>query len=171
MISDAHISDCGHYRYSLVRIWNDVPNPRILAIGALNPSTADAKKNDATIRKEIALGHYLNFDGLLKWNIYGFRETSPQKLFAAACDIIGPLNTEWAILQLLRKYNCSSTVIAWGTNATKKYAERIKTRGQHVADYLRAHNITLYCLGTNKDGSPKHPLYLPMNTTLELWPR
>ena len=49
--SGAEISDCGKYRWKLWRIWDD-SKPKILWI-MHNPSTADAEKDDPTIRRII----------------------------------------------------------------------------------------------------------------------
>ena len=49
MFQDAKISSDGKYRYSLVREW-DKEKPKVLFIG-LNPSTADEKTDDPTIRR------------------------------------------------------------------------------------------------------------------------
>ena len=48
MHSSAIFSDCGRYRYSLSRRWENGEN--CVFVG-LNPSTADSAKNDATVRK------------------------------------------------------------------------------------------------------------------------
>lgn len=42
----AVISDCGRYRYELGRRWDDGP---LLEFDMLNPSTANAERNDPTI--------------------------------------------------------------------------------------------------------------------------
>jgi len=49
LIRTAHISDCGRYRYSLTRVW-DPGLPRA-TFCMLNPSKADAKVDDHTVRK------------------------------------------------------------------------------------------------------------------------
>jgi hypothetical protein len=50
-MSGAEFSPCGDYRYSLWRMWSEEENaPRVMFIG-LNPSTADATRNDPTIRR------------------------------------------------------------------------------------------------------------------------
>ena len=49
----AIFSDCGRYRYLLKRCWTEGP---ISVFIGLNPSTADADSDDATVRKCIALG-------------------------------------------------------------------------------------------------------------------
>ena len=43
---EAHFSDCGKYRYYLMRQWSDLPMAMVVG---LNPSTADAEDDDPTI--------------------------------------------------------------------------------------------------------------------------
>ncbi len=52
MIKDAIFSPCGQYRYSLSRVW-DESKPYALFIG-LNPSYADAEKDDRTLSRCIS---------------------------------------------------------------------------------------------------------------------
>lgn len=49
MKTDAKISECEKYRYSLRRIWDE--NKSRVAFIALNPSTADEVNNDKTIER------------------------------------------------------------------------------------------------------------------------
>jgi hypothetical protein len=172
MVSSADISDCARYRYNLVRIWNKGPaRPRMVAFVALNPSTADATVNDQTIRKEIAFAKAWGMDGLLKLNLYAWRETSPKKLFDASRnhDIIGPRNSADFIHVQIFAFNCEFMVAGWGTNANKNYASRIASRGQEVTEILRAADIKMHCLKLNQDGSPQHPLYIPLSQPLQPW--
>lgn len=173
LTSSADISDCGRYRYNLVRIWNSVGSqrPRMLAFVALNPSTADATINDPTIRKEIAFAKAWGMDGLLKLNLYAWRETSPKKLFDASRnhDIIGPRNSADFMHAQIFTFRCEFVVAAWGTNANKNYASRIASRGQEVTERLRADGVKMHCLKRNTDGSPQHPLYIPLSQTLQPW--
>ena len=172
MVSAADISECGKYRYSLTRVWRNFEKPRMVAFGALNPSTADALINDQTIRKEIAFGKLWGMDGLLKWNCYAWRETSPAKMFEASrrgFDIIGPRNMAENIVDLVKKHNCEFVVVGWGTNANRNLASRIASRGQEITERLRAAGIPMVCLAINKDGSPQHPLYIPLNASLQPW--
>ena len=48
MVRHALMSNCGQYRYELTRIWD--PSRSVLTWCLLNPSTADAKIDDHTIR-------------------------------------------------------------------------------------------------------------------------
>ena len=60
---NATISDCQKYRYALSRTWDD-KNNTILFI-ALNPSTADEKNDDPTIRKCINYAKKWGYGSLL----------------------------------------------------------------------------------------------------------
>ena len=58
--------------------------------------------------------------------------------------------------------NADRVIAAWGTlpKPLRRYAD----------DVVRALRGTpIYCMGKTKDGSPRHPLYLPATATLELW--
>lgn len=44
-----------------------------------------------------------------------------------------------------------------------------KERVQEVAKLFKGVGANLYCLGTTKDGSPKHPLYIKGDKQLEPW--
>jgi hypothetical protein len=69
----ATISQCGLYRYDLWRRW-DSSIPGVAFIG-LNPSTADAEKDDPTIRKCVAYAKKWGFGSLCMLNLFAFRAT------------------------------------------------------------------------------------------------
>ena len=60
--NDAVISDCSKYRYLLRRTW-DHSKPRLLYV-MLNPSTADARNDDATIRSCVRLASGLGYGSI-----------------------------------------------------------------------------------------------------------
>lgn len=67
----------GDYRYRLGRYW-DNKKRNVLFIG-LNPSTADAYEDDATIRRLIGFSKDWGFGGLTIVNLFAYRSTDPKK--------------------------------------------------------------------------------------------
>lgn len=150
-LQSAVIDPTGVYRYLLTRQWSEAPP---LVIGALNPSTADAEKNDATIRKEIGFAMRWGFGGIVKWNLYGLRSTDPNELLRHP-EPIGPENDQHIIAAC---FGQPWVLAAWGSH------KAARTRAPHVVKMLRDMGVTLKCLGLSKDGYPWHPLYIPYET-------
>lgn len=156
MKKTAEISACGKYRYELTRVW-DESKPMVCFIG-LNPSTADAEKDDATIRKCIGFATRWGYGGLLMLNVFAFRTVSPKVLKAAAKngdDVIGD-NRGPKILNRIKNHAITHVVACWGQHAGQ--------RGIDVASWWPE---PLECLGRCRDGSPRHPLMLAYSTSLE----
>jgi len=157
MERSATISPCNSFRYDLVRIW-DKSLPKLMIIG-LNCSTADAIKNDPTVRREIVFGMDLGFGSLYKANLFAFRTPSP-KVMKKAEDPIGPKNDD-AIFEMAK--NAHTIVAAWGTHGS--YLDR----DVHVLTMLMMHKFPIYCFGLTDGGFPKHPLYVKASTKLQPW--
>lgn len=153
--SDAIISDCGAYRYLLRRVW-DRSKPRALFV-MLNPSTADAKKDDATIRSCIRLSKALGFGSFEVVNLFSFRATKPKDLVAAKTRV-GP---EQEAITLAALSRCDIVICAWGSHALGR------SHSSFLLQTILAHKPAVYCLGMSDSGAPKHPLYLPTGTQLE----
>lgn len=157
-MSFAHISDDGLYRYRLERLWDD-GRPIALFV-MLNPSTADAMIDDPTIRRCIGFAKTYGMGGIEVVNLYALRATNPKHLWTAS-DPVGPLNDEIVEHALqMRARHGGLTVAAWGANAKPDRVE-----------WFRSVSLGAHCLGSNKDGSPKHPLYLAAATALDPWPK
>lgn len=144
------------YRYRLSRVWN--PAKESLVWIMLNPSTADARKDDPTIKRCIQFSINQSFGGLVVVNLFALRATDPKDLELAR-DPIGPDNDAHLQQVLASK---SRVCCAWGN-----IPARFKKREAEVLTLLR--DRTLYCLKKNQDGSPAHPLYLAGNLTLSLY--
>lgn len=182
MISDADISACGRYRYTLTRIWNDprqqgfgpAAQTSMIGFAGLNPSVADAKRNDHTILKEIAFGKEWNYDGLFKINMYPWRETDPARLLEAwnrkdGPSIIGDTGFPSLVTEM-KMMGIRVVICAWGTHSNRQFNLALQDRGRVFAEVAKADGLKLMCLGKNKDGSPKHTLYLPLKRPWEPWP-
>lgn len=154
-----NFSPCRTWRYTLERQVS-LCEGTLLVMG-VNPSTADEKKNDPTIRKDIGFAERWGFGQLLKGNLFGFRSTDIRGLTGAE-DAVGPENDYW----LQKMVNQADLiVVAWG--ATGKLPPRLRNRWRDFV--LLAAPRNLYCLGVNADGSPLHPLYAPYDSERRLW--
>lgn len=153
--SGAWISDDGLYRYRLWRTWAEELRPMVFVM--LNPSTADATTDDPTIRRCIGFAKREGCGGIQVVNLYALRATKPLHLLDHP-DPEGPENSmAWA--EVL--YDGAVPVAAWGANALLP--------GLPESEALTSSSPAWYCLGTTKDGAPRHPLYVPADQPLERW--
>ncbi len=162
---DAWITHDGLYRYWLKRVLRPVDSAIVLAgrvvFVMLNPSTADAKIDDATIRRCMGFAFAWRFRELMVVNLFGWRATDPDELLAAA-DPAGPENRR-AILSVCR--GGTLHVAAWG-----HIAGRLSGTAEEVAGVLKEKGYNLKCLGVTKDGQPRHPLMLKKSAKPVDWP-
>ena len=149
---DALISPCGKYRYWLTRRWAD--GPALLPIVMLNPSTADAAVDDPTIRRCMSFARREGFGGVFVINLFAFRATSPDDMRASA-DPVGPDNDYWTIRVLKGARAINIPILAaWGAHGDHR------SRANYVRGMANMHGARLTCLGTTKQGHPRHPLYV-----------
>jgi hypothetical protein len=152
MTRAAILSPCGAFRYLLQR----GDGPRCAVIGN-NPSTAVADADDPTSRKLGGFARDWGYPAYDLFNIGAGRATDP-KDWAAMPDPYGPDNDFY--LSLAAHYPL--IVVAWGNLAPPEAVRR-------TVSILTASGAELYCLGTNANGSPKHPLYVPYSAVLRPW--
>lgn len=150
IITGAEFSSCGLYRYRLWRHWGPADSPPAMFL-MLNPSTADERANDPTVERCQRRSVEMGFHGLVVGNIFALRSTDPNRLYAPGIDPVGADN-DAAILSMAR--SAAIVICAWGTHG------KLNKRGETVLEMIRQAGITPLCLGQNRDGSPKHPLYL-----------
>jgi hypothetical protein len=153
MLRSADLSTCGQYRYSLTREWSQ-SGGLVLFIG-LNPSTADAMKDDPTIRRCASFAEAWGYGGLLMANLFAYRATDPADMLDVL-DPVGPTND--ACLRRMAS-KARLVVAAWGTHGTHLGRDA----------QVRAMLPRLHYLRLTKDGHPGHPLYLPGHLTPTLW--
>lgn len=147
LIRRASISHCKAYRYSLVREWSR--HGQLVIIG-LNPSTADHRCDDPTVRRCIRFAKSWGFGKLVLVNLFAYRSTDPAVL-TLVDDPVGPRNDQ-SIRQAV--HAADLVVVAWGNRGD------LLNRHLDILSWLPAP----HCLGTTKSGFPRHPLYLRRDT-------
>lgn len=162
-IKAASISSCGTYRWTLSRIWGEGPLATWLM---LNPSTADGKHDDPTIKRCIHFTRAWGYPGFVVVNLYPFRSSSPAALWKWAdwksngpdwyardaifhnCDVV----EKWARAAALR-------VVAFGAQPVERdqgWLEVCLEAFGQPSDI--GADEALYCLGTSTSGQPLHPM-------------
>lgn len=116
-----------------------------------NPSTADAETDDATERRGWGFSNVWGYGKFVFVNTNPFRATDPKKARVPDETTLAA-NDLW----LIHHAQAASVVVcAWGTNADPILAAR-------ATRIVRAKaNVPVCALALTKNGTPKHPLYLP----------
>lgn len=160
MHKEATLSECGTYRYNLVRRWGD--GPALLWV-MLNPSTADAEVDDPTIRRCIGFARGSGRNAIEVVNLYALRSPSPADLWKHP-NPIGPCNDAAISAAIRRAADAGGAMVvaAWGGNAKRERAEAVMRILTDATD--------VYALGQDKDGrpTPGHPLYIPGSRPLSI---
>lgn len=143
----AIISQCGKYRYRLWRKWAESERMPVLWI-MLNPSTADASVDDATIRRCMRFSELWGFGAMWVGNLFAWRSTDPMALWGMSePERIGPDNERHLIGMA---HESEKIVCAWGnhggTTPWLNYRKDVFCPGGR------------WLLGRTGDGSPAHPL-------------
>ncbi len=156
----AQISECGRYRQSLSRNWTPSGSePRAILFIGLNPSVADAEVSDPTCHRELTFARTWGYTRYLKGNILDWRATSPRDLPHDPFVARSPRNIQ---VLLGMAFHAELIVMATGNVPAQFAAIEEETR-----EILRAPNRPFMCLGRNKTGYARHPLYLRKDTMLE----
>lgn len=157
--SHAVISECGRYRYSLVRQWAHVTNAdRLLCWILLNPSTADASTDDPTLRRCRNFARAWGYPGIEIVNLFALRSTDPRALLDAE-DPVGPDNDQH-IAAAAKRASGGLVLAGWGAWPLAK--ERV----QAVVSMI---GFSPHCIGTTAGGAPRHPLYAPKTAEPRPW--
>ena len=157
----AIISTCNQYRYRLERKVQD--DGIIFAYFGINPSTADALIDDATVRKWIGFTKVNHGRRFIVGNVFAFRSTDVDKL-AVASDPIGEENDKHidSIIQ-----DADVLVPCWGN--LSKVPRSLQYRLDDVLNKLVNSGKPVMTFGLTKGGDPKHPLMLGYATNLVDW--
>ncbi len=146
MIREAKFCEAKKNRYFLKRKWNN--SKGLLLYIMLNPSLADEKKDDPTIRRLINFTKKFDYGGFLVGNIFTIITPNPKELDKSKG--MSDKNFE-EIIKLVNKVD--QIVYAWGSSIEEP-------------QLLKKIVLSPKCFGKNLNGTPKHPLYLPSQTKL-----
>lgn len=157
----AIISPCGKYRYRLERtVGMDGP---VYAFFGINPSTADASMDDATVRKWIGFTKAWGGSRFIVGNVFAYRSTDVKALAHvedAFGDDIGDHTTD--IIN-----DADILVPCWG--CISKVPPRLQFAFDVLMDALVSSGKPVRHFGLTKAGDPKHPLMLGYDTPLLDW--
>ncbi|MGP9820048.1 DUF1643 domain-containing protein [Salinarimonas sp. NSM] len=149
-------SPCGTYRYRLERPADGASaEAPPVAFVMLNPSTADAERDDPTIRRVRLLARGFGYGPIVVANLYALRATDPRAL-AAHPDPVGPDNA--AHLAAIAA-QAGDVVCAWGNHADPE-------RARAALALLAGAGARLWHLGPTRSGAPRHPLYVPRDVRM-----
>jgi len=169
----ATISPCGRYRYDLRRkldVFSGRAKGRTVVWLMLNPSTADAVKDDQTLRKVLGFSSRWNYEHVVVVNLFAYRATDPREMIEVAhahksrTGLIDPVGLDNDRHILAAAAEAELIVCGWGAHARR-------------ADPLRAGEVMskldrskLRCLKLTAAGDPGHPLTLPYYLPLRSFP-
>lgn len=130
-----------------------------LFVIGLNPSTADDKKPDRTIRRVMGFAEGNGFDSFVMLNLYPQRATKPTDLEKQIdLEILNKNIVE--ILNAISEIPNPTILAAW--SATISVRGYFKECIQRLCVATKDKNINWRKLGeSTKEGHPRHPLYAP----------
>ncbi len=158
----AVISECGKYRYRLEREVDAIGGGPVYAFFGVNPSTADATVDDATVRKWIGFVKRWSGRRFVVGNVFPYRATDIRTL------------PDWNVLALRRGENdkhlkeiardADVLVPCWGSR--DKLPKEMRPWLERTWQILRLQDKPMKCFGITNSGDPKHPLMLGYDTPL-----
>lgn len=126
----------------------------------LNPSRADAERDDATLRRLGALARSWGHGRLLVLNLFARVSREPAQLRRCA-EPVGEHNAAWL-----------ATALAWLASQPKAaegppprlwlgwgQGGQLHDRHRQVLDGLQCWRGDVVCVGLTRQGQPRHPLY------------
>lgn len=162
----AIISPGGTYRYQLDRFVRATGGPTYAFFG-INPSTADAEIDDATVRKWAGFVSRWGGRRFIVGNVFSYRATDVKELDRANrshCPLQGPLH--WAYLFDIIEA-ADILVPCWGSS--KKVDRNLRPLIGELLQILLKSGKPVKHFGLTDGGDPKHPLFLPYDTPLLPW--
>lgn len=148
---DACFSSCGRYRWWLERRW-DPQRPTLLFIG-LNPSRADAQRDDPTLRRLQTFARRWGYGRLEVLNLFAWIAASPA-LLRRCSDPVGAANDHWLEQRLGVLPAGGALWLGWGNGG------RWRGRDRAVLQRLAPLAWPQLVIGLTTSAQPRHPLYV-----------
>lgn len=181
MGAEAAFSRCRRYRWWLRRRWRET-GPTLLFLG-LNPSSANGRQDDPTLRRLIRFAEGWGYGALEVLNLFAWISTDPANL-RFATEPVGRSNDAWIRRRVRQLQQCDAAAITppmlSGTQKDRgdEQAEvsrkpdatlplwlgwgnggRWLGRDERVLLLLNRLPVRLLCLSQTASGRPRHPLY------------
>lgn len=161
MTGTARFSACGTYRWWLERCW-DPERPPLLFIG-LNPSRADAERDDPTLRRLLAFARSWGYGRLEVLNLFARITPSPAVLRRSTAPV-GAENDRWLQERVMAVASVSGALwLGWGNcGALHRRDQQVLRRLACWTGVPEAAALTVpwLTLGLTALGQPRHPLYV-----------
>ncbi len=150
------------YRYLLTRSLDVDPAAAGLPAGVtfigLNPSKADERADDPTIKRCIGFARRWGAPRLNVVNVSPLVATCPVDLRAAGLEPEGVIARNLEHVASVTRRG-EMVIAAWGVLGAAE------GRDARMMELLRGSGArAVYCLALNADGSPRHPMYMPGTT-------
>jgi hypothetical protein len=150
-VDHAEYSADGTYLWSYERRW--APGGALCWVG-LNPGPGDRDAGSRpALRRVASWARREGCAAVVVVNLYSLRSMDPTTLHTTTNDIVGD-RTDDTIRATSR--DARITLAAWGAS------KMVRQRSTEVLELLD----NPLCVGVNKNGEPRHPLYVPAATAL-----
>lgn len=159
----AIISPDGLYRYRLDRTVGML-GP-VYAFFGVNPSTADASMNDATVRKWIGFTKIWGGSRFIVGNVWPLRTVDVRRLATDTRWLDVGRENQRHILAITAEADI--LIPCWGDR--NKVPRVMHNEIDDLLSLLLGTGKPVMHLGLTRGGDPKHPLMLPYNTPLMPW--
>lgn len=163
----AEVTPDGKYRYRLYREWCEPELrwklPPILWL-MLNPSWADADRDDPTLRKVVGFSQRWGYGALYVGNLLAYRSQYAGVVHRMPfAQSQGPRNLE-ALADMVSKVD--EVVCAWGglPPPAQRWRDLVHNTLHAILPQEHHRRPALYCLGLTADGWPRHPCRLAYAT-------
>lgn len=158
----AIISSCGAYRYRLERECSTGMGNGVFAYFGINPSTADASIDDATVRKWRGFTAINGGHRFVVGNVFAYRATDVRDLAnLSPAEAVGADNHKH-ILAIIA--DADVLVPCWGNSSKVPRTHRPAVAA--MLEILRESGKQIRHFGLTASGDPKHPLMLAYSTRL-----